>query len=146
MALNFNLGFPFLNHFSTPRFSRFCEASSTNNNAALLSLLLGNRKQPKFLRPRRHRARASLSESEDDVVHDSVSEILGEESLTKVSVAKDAGEVLAMIAEKSRSSYGVVSVNDCRLILNAAIDLGNTDLALSVFYAMRSSFDQGDSI
>ncbi|KAK8323980.1 hypothetical protein V6Z12_A12G269600 [Gossypium hirsutum] len=42
-------------------------------------------------------------------------------------------------------SGGVVSISDCRLIINAALDRSNADLALSVFYAMRSSFDTGVS-
>ncbi|XP_039046672.1 uncharacterized protein LOC120186911 [Hibiscus syriacus] len=51
-----------------------------------------------------------------------------------------------MIAQNQSESSGqlnggVVSVSDCRLIINAALDRNNADLALSVFYAMRSSFD-----
>lgn len=86
----------------------------------------------------RFRTRASLSESENEVV-----EIIDEEMLSRVSGAKDANEVLEIVAEKSKISSGVVSLKQCCSIIIAAIDRGNSDLALSVFYAMRSTFDQG---
>ncbi|KAL5750179.1 hypothetical protein ACOSP7_024782 [Xanthoceras sorbifolium] len=151
MTLNLNSGSPFLSSFAAPRFSKLYETSPTSNNStALLSLL--RPAATLFFNSRSlatTRRRASLSESEDGVVEDSVSELLDEEMLSRVSVAKDASEALEMIpdSEKSKrsSGSGVVSVNDCRLIINAAIGRGNTDLALSVFYAMRCSFDQGVS-
>ncbi|KAJ0049535.1 hypothetical protein Pint_14921 [Pistacia integerrima] len=143
MTLNLNLPSPFLSNFSTPRFSKFYETfpinSNGNNTAALLSLLFVTRSRPTTML-RSFKTRASLSESENGVV-----EILDEELLNRVSGAKDANEVLEMVAEKSQISSGVVSVNECCSIINAAIDRGNTDLALSVFYAMRSTFDQGVS-
>ncbi|KAL7159906.1 hypothetical protein ABFS83_01G059200 [Erythranthe nasuta] len=71
------------------------------------------------------------------------SEILDDELLVRVSAAKDAAEVLSSIAEDRCSTGGVVSPSDCRLIITAALDRGNADLALSVFSAMRSSFDSG---
>ncbi|KAL8063967.1 hypothetical protein ABFX02_01G060800 [Erythranthe guttata] len=71
------------------------------------------------------------------------SEILDDELLVRVSAAKDAAEVLSSIAEDRCSGGGVVSLSDCRLIITAALDRGNADLALSVFSAMRSSFDSG---
>ncbi|KAK6158416.1 hypothetical protein DH2020_005730 [Rehmannia glutinosa] len=70
------------------------------------------------------------------------SELLDDELLGRVSAAKDAAEVLSLIAEERRSG-GVVSASDCRLIISAALDRGNAELALSVFAAMRSSFDSG---
>ncbi|KAF6163743.1 hypothetical protein GIB67_038057 [Kingdonia uniflora] len=49
-----------------------------------------------------------------------------------------------MIAESSGGENGgVVSAADCCLIIAAAFDRNNAQLALSVFSAMRSSFDQG---
>lgn len=139
MTLNLNLCSPFLSGFSPPGFGKIYETSLSNKTNTLLSLLLSAKKV--HVRVRRSRTRASLSESENGVVGDV--DILDEELLSRFSGAKDASEVLEMLAEMSKRSGGVVSVNDCRLIINAAIDRGNTDLALSVFYAMRSSFDQG---
>ncbi|XP_022136768.1 uncharacterized protein LOC111008391 isoform X2 [Momordica charantia] len=71
-----------------------------------------------------------------------VSELLDEELLGDVSGAKDAGEALLVIADKSGRSGGTVAVSDCRLIIAAALERNNPELALSVFYAMRSSFYQ----
>ncbi|PIN01750.1 hypothetical protein CDL12_25745 [Handroanthus impetiginosus] len=71
------------------------------------------------------------------------SELLDDELLSRVSAAKDATEVLVLIAEESRRNGGVLSGADCRLIISAALDRGNAELALSVFSAMRSSFDSG---
>ncbi|KAI3468602.1 hypothetical protein Pfo_025265 [Paulownia fortunei] len=70
------------------------------------------------------------------------SELFDDELLGRVSAAKDAAEVLLLIAEE-RWSGGVVSASDCRLIISAALDRGNVELALSVFSAMRLSFDSG---
>ncbi|KAL3635707.1 hypothetical protein CASFOL_020254 [Castilleja foliolosa] len=70
------------------------------------------------------------------------SELFDDELLGRVSAAKDAAEALLLIAEERRGG-GVVSVSDCRLIISAALDHGNAELALSVFSAMRSSFGSG---
>lgn len=72
-----------------------------------------------------------------------VSELLDEELLNRVSAAKDAAEALLVIAELSNTSNGVVSTSDCCLIISTAIDRGNADLALSIFFAMRCSFSAG---
>ncbi|KAK0587091.1 hypothetical protein LWI29_017174 [Acer saccharum] len=150
MTLNLNLGSPFLSGFAAPRFSKLHETNSSSSSTVLLTLLRPAATLFFNSRSLATTTRASLSEDENGVVEDpvSVSEILDEELLSSVSVAEDANEALEIISdsEKSkRSSGGVVSVNDCRLIINAAVGRGNTDLALSVFYAMRSSFDQGVS-
>ncbi|EPS74072.1 hypothetical protein M569_00680, partial [Genlisea aurea] len=71
------------------------------------------------------------------------SEILDEKLLLRVSAAKDASEALLLIADERQKSGGVVDVADCRMIISSALDCGNADLALSVFSAMRSSFDGG---
>ncbi|KAI8569788.1 hypothetical protein RHMOL_Rhmol02G0304400 [Rhododendron molle] len=91
--------------------------------------------------------RASLSESENDVVAETSSfePLLDEDLLSRVSSARDASEALELIAEKAGRSGGVVSGADCCSIISAAFDRGNVDLALSVFYAMRSSFDLGEA-
>ncbi|OVA00979.1 hypothetical protein BVC80_8913g31 [Macleaya cordata] len=51
-----------------------------------------------------------------------------------------------MIAEKSQRNSGVVGTSDCCLIITTALERSNSCLALSVFSAMRSSFDQGSSV
>lgn len=135
MTLNLNLCCPnVISSFSTLRFGKFHETSPNlnNNTSALMSLLLAAKKPTRL---RGFKIEASLSESENGVVE--------EKLLSRVSGAKDASEVLEMVAESSKRSGGVLTVNECCLIINAAIDRGNTGLALSVFYAMRSSFDQG---
>ncbi|XP_027082690.1 uncharacterized protein LOC113779655 [Coffea eugenioides] len=73
-----------------------------------------------------------------------LSELLDEELLNWVSAAEDAAQVLNRIAERTNRSSGVVTSSDCCLIISAAIDRGNANLALSVFSAMRSSFDTSD--
>lgn len=84
------------------------------------------------------------SESANGIAEDSVSELLDEELLSKVSGAKDAQEALKMIDElPERKIGGVVSVSDCCTIISAALKKNNPELALSVFYEMRASFDQG---
>ncbi|KAJ8764924.1 hypothetical protein K2173_010389 [Erythroxylum novogranatense] len=69
-------------------------------------------------------------------------ELVNEALLARVSAAKDAAEALNIIAQMSQRNSGVVPVPDCCLIISSAIHRNNSDLALSVFYAMRSSFDQ----
>ncbi|KAJ4981058.1 hypothetical protein NE237_031895 [Protea cynaroides] len=87
------------------------------------------------------RLRASVSERADGSAEKSVSVLLDEELLGRVSCAKDADEALEMIAQKSNRNGGVVGTSDCCSIIAAALDRNNADLALSVFQAMRSSFD-----
>ncbi|XP_058203586.1 uncharacterized protein LOC131317912 isoform X2 [Rhododendron vialii] len=91
--------------------------------------------------------RASLSESENDVVAETSSfePLLDEDLLSRVSSARDASEALELIAVKPGRGGGVVSGADCCSIISAAFDRSNVDLALSVFYAMRSSFDLGEA-
>lgn len=73
--------------------------------------------------------------------------LLSEELLRRVSTAKDADQVLDILAE-ARESGGssVIGIDDCRVIIEAAFDRGDADLALSVFGAMHSGFDRGDSL
>ncbi|CAA2996841.1 uncharacterized protein LOC111375476 [Olea europaea var. sylvestris] len=70
-----------------------------------------------------------------------VSEVVDGEILSAIAAAEDASGVLNVIAEKTKKNGGVLSGSDCRLIISAALDSGNVDLALSVFSAMRSSFN-----
>lgn len=65
------------------------------------------------------------------------------ELISRVSACKDSNEVLELIAEMTKENSGVVSVQDCSSIITAAFNCDNADLALSVFSAMRSTFDQG---
>ncbi|XP_042500690.1 uncharacterized protein LOC122078669 isoform X2 [Macadamia integrifolia] len=88
------------------------------------------------------RIRASVSDRADGDAEKSVSGLLDEELLGQVSGAKDADEALDMIAQKSNRDGGVVGTSDCCSIITAALDRNNAVLALSVFHAMRSSFDQ----
>ena len=81
--------------------------------------------------------------SENDVARPSASKLLDDELLTRLSGARDADEALEMIAERSERSGGVVDIADCCSVISAALDQNNVNLALSVFYSMRSSFDQG---
>ncbi|KAG5563465.1 hypothetical protein RHGRI_006031 [Rhododendron griersonianum] len=90
----------------------------------------------------------SESESENDAVEETSSfepSLLGEDLLGRVSLARDASEALELIAEKAGRSGGFVSGADCCSIISAAFDRSNVDLALSVFYAMRSSFGLGEA-
>ncbi|PKA49784.1 hypothetical protein AXF42_Ash004326 [Apostasia shenzhenica] len=58
--------------------------------------------------------------------------------LRRILGAKDADQALEMIAEaKADTGGGVVENDDCRLVIAAALDRRNVDLALSVFHAMR---------
>lgn len=75
-----------------------------------------------------------------------VSQLLDDELLNWVSSADDAAQALDRIAERTSRSSGVVSCSDCALIISAAIARGNADLALSVFSAMRSSFDSSSDV
>ncbi|KAG6391451.1 hypothetical protein SASPL_149205 [Salvia splendens] len=70
------------------------------------------------------------------------SDLFDHELLARVSAAPDAAVALRLISEE-RGSAGHVTASDCRLIISAALDRGNADLALSVFSAMRSTFGSG---
>lgn len=75
---------------------------------------------------------------------DSGSSLLNEELLRRVSSAKDADQVLGIVAEaNSNVRSGVISASDCFLIIAAALERNNVELALSVFSAMRSVFSAG---
>lgn len=147
MNLNLHLTSPSLSGFAAPRFCNIHESSPQINNTTVLlhSLLKTASTFTRVPTTTSITTRASLSESENDVVEDSsVSEIFDEELLSRISLAKDANEALDIVFNSGRmETTRVVSVSDCRMILNAAICRGNTDLALSIFYAMRCSFDQG---
>ncbi|KAK8520924.1 hypothetical protein V6N13_077057 [Hibiscus sabdariffa] len=138
---------PWLSRFSPPNTKLF--DFPPNNNFTLLSLLLRSNPLSPLKTSKSFKPRASLKETQSNGVVGGTS-VLDEALLSRVSAAKDADEALQMIAQSKSESNGglnggVVSVSDCRLIINAALDRNNADLALSVFYAMRSSFDTGVS-
>ncbi|KAG0489046.1 hypothetical protein HPP92_007657 [Vanilla planifolia] len=65
--------------------------------------------------------------------------LLDENLLRRILEAKDAYQVLNMIAEARMDTVGCsVENDDCRAIISAAFDENNVELALSVFHAMRS--------
>ncbi|XP_022931518.1 uncharacterized protein LOC111437671 isoform X2 [Cucurbita moschata] len=119
-------------------------ASASNGTSVLMPLLLCSHALFRFTSfSKSTRVRASLNASNIDgaaAFENPVSELLDDELIGVVSGAKDADEVLRLIADKSGRNGGTVSVPDCRLIIAAALKRNNSELALSVFYAMRSSF------
>ncbi|KAL6986428.1 hypothetical protein U1Q18_019789 [Sarracenia purpurea var. burkii] len=147
--MTLNLGSVSLSPLSlpSPHFSNISTAAKTSSlfflifNTSCGTSVFKNRIVPAFSSSKKLRSKASLSESENEVVESSVSEFLDEDLLNRVSASKDAKEALDLIAEKYERSGGVVSNFDCHSIITAAFDRNNVDLALSVFSAMRSSFD-----
>ncbi|KAI3421460.1 uncharacterized protein J3R85_012281 [Psidium guajava] len=122
---------------------------SPSNTTALLSILLSggpyaaarhlrDPSSPSAVSRPSFESRASLSESDSGSPA-----ILRDGVVGEVSGAGDADEALRIIAEKTDRSGGLVGVSDCCSIMNAALERGNAELALSVFYAMRATFDQG---
>ena len=75
--------------------------------------------------------RASSAEGEEKYLDD--------ELLRRIIGSKDADQVLDLISEYRGGSVGVVETDTCFSIIEGALDRNNTDLALSVFSAMRSS-------
>ncbi|KAK7318103.1 hypothetical protein RJT34_02801 [Clitoria ternatea] len=128
-----------LHHHSSSPFPKLSETCAKNHttNTSFPSLNLC-----RFLN-----AKASVSESHNHISDDS-NLLLDQQLLLRVSAAaKDADEALQIISETSSRNGGVVSTSDCCSIISAALGRNNPQLALSVFYAMRSSFYQvGDSV
>lgn len=133
---------------STPSFSRLLPLHSSsfallklsetysNHTATTNPLLLFPSKPPRFLN-----VKASISESQNET---SNSNLLDQQLLLRLAAAaKDADEALQIIADNSSTNAGVVSNSDCCTIISAALDRNNPQLALSVFYAMRSTFHEG---
>lgn len=155
MALN--LGFASLSLLSHGSFSlsKFSEPSSSfsySNSNGVLFLLVGSVYRASFfdnlcsspsLNSKYVRIKASSSGSDNEANANSVLEELDDELLNRVSSAKDADEALQMIAEKRKTSGGVLANSDCCAIISTALERNNSELALSIFSAMRSSFAQG---
>ncbi|KAK2966524.1 hypothetical protein RJ640_019053, partial [Escallonia rubra] len=156
--MTLNLGSPWLSPHSLPSLNRFSTDTprSNSNTSALLYLLLTNYTSVRHQNfgaiaasSENFRANASLSESENKVSETYDSDLFeaSDELINLVSsTAKDASEALELIAEMSRRGGGTVSSSDCCRIISAALDRGNADLALSIFAAMRSSFDTGTAV
>ncbi|GAB2283521.1 hypothetical protein Dimus_018028 [Dionaea muscipula] len=155
MAAMMNLGSPLLSRlpFSpppTPHISRFSFSAFRSNKSTLMHLLLGVEAcaSASFIRFSSRDccccclgARSSVNESGNYVAEEEDFS-LDDELISRVSSAKDASEVLGMVAETSRRSGGVLCASDCCRIIAAAIKRNKFDLAMSIFNAMRSSFDQ----
>ncbi|XP_049398975.1 uncharacterized protein LOC125862896 [Solanum stenotomum] len=121
LPTNYSFLFSSTSHFSKNlTFSYYCSSKTSN-----------------------FKVKASLSEAEGEK---KVSELLDDGLISLVSTAKDASEVLDVIAQKTGRSGGVVSCSDCCLIIAAALDRSNADVAISVFDAMRSTFDPGTTV
>lgn len=72
------------------------------------------------------------------------SSLLDDNLLRRVAGKKDAQQAIDLIAEtKTNVSGGTVENDDCHLIIAAALDGKNVELALSIFYAMLSGRAQG---
>ncbi|KAF9602550.1 hypothetical protein IFM89_029849 [Coptis chinensis] len=139
MALSLNLAPPYLSRLSLPSSNcpsnNFSTHSPTYNNS--LFLLFLSKYTSHVSRFRNFKAHASFAEKGG-------SNMLSDELLSRISSAKEADEALVMIAEKVESNEGVVSSEDCCLIIKGAFESNNAELALSVYSAMRMSFfDQG---
>ncbi|KAJ8649525.1 hypothetical protein MRB53_002548 [Persea americana] len=154
MALN--LGSPWISHpipilFKTSAISSNCRSSLflllltrySSGIYALKHLSLSPSTSSSHPNNFHTRPRASSRAREDTNPENSSSEWLNDDLLRRVLGAKDADEALEMIAENCGRNGGVVGTEDCCSIIGAALDRNNTDLAFSVFSAMRSSFDDG---
>ncbi|KAK9121952.1 hypothetical protein Syun_019569 [Stephania yunnanensis] len=128
--------------------------TTTSNNNAFMILLISRFTRRISLssssfssRPRVSKALASgdgESEEEEEESAKQALDLDGDgELVRRISGAKDAEEVLEVIAERCEGSGGVVCVKDCCRIIGAAIERNNAQLACSVYSAMNSSFDQG---
>lgn len=133
-------------NISTPSFPRtlphpfyssfkLSETYSNRNNSSSYPLFIFT-KPLKFIN-----LKASVSESQNETSNSN--NLLDQQLLLRVaSTAKDADEALQIIADNSSTNGGVVSTSDCCSIISAALDRNNPQLALSVFYSMRSTFHQ----
>ncbi|KAI3713526.1 hypothetical protein L1987_72104 [Smallanthus sonchifolius] len=140
MSLNLTSPWPnrlYLHHHRFPSPSNDAASNSSKSQAFCSS------RTPNY---RNKYIKASLSESyHEGTVVDGDDAGSGDYELiiNKVSAAKDASVALQVFGEMTKRSGGVVTTSDCSSIISAALDRNNPDLALSVFQAMRSSFDAG---
>ncbi|KAI3951024.1 hypothetical protein MKW92_045562, partial [Papaver armeniacum] len=92
------------------------------------------------------KVKSSSSDKGNEIPEELDKNLLGDELINRILSMKDADEVLEMISEKYQKDTGVVGTSDCCMIINSALERGNFILALSIFSAMRSSFEQDSSI
>ncbi|XP_076885193.1 uncharacterized protein LOC143534636 [Bidens hawaiensis] len=149
--MTLNLTSPWPNHLylqSTHRLRLTSNESASNSSK---SQVFCRFRTPSY---KNNNMKASLSESyhegavvdgddDNDAAGYSSSENDYEVIINKASAAKDATDALQVFAEMSKRNGGVVSTSDCSSIISAALDRNNAGLALSIFQAMRSSFDAG---
>ncbi|XP_058732122.1 uncharacterized protein LOC131603721 [Vicia villosa] len=133
-------------NLSTPSFSRLLphpyshplfklSETCSNRNNAPHPLQIFTSSSSKFLN-----LKASVSQNET-----SNSNLLDQQLLHRIAAtAKDADEALQLISDHSSTNSGVVSTSDCCSIISASLERNNHQLALSVFYSMRSTFHQVD--
>ncbi|GKV40026.1 hypothetical protein SLEP1_g47708 [Rubroshorea leprosula] len=127
--MTLNLSSPRPSYFPPPHFTKPFQTPPISNcyNNTLFTFVFRSGSVPSVLiKTGPLNSRASLRETQNN--------------------AAEALELIALTLSKERNG-GVVEGHDCRSIIKAALDRNNADLALSVFYAMRSSFDTdiGDS-
>ncbi|KAL5052842.1 hypothetical protein RYX36_033524 [Vicia faba] len=85
--------------------------------------------------------KASVSQNETS----NSNNVLDQQLLHRIAAtAKDADDALHLISDYCSTNSGVVSTSDCCSIISASLDRNNHQLALSVFYSMRSTFHQVD--
>ncbi|CAI8619590.1 unnamed protein product [Vicia faba] len=85
--------------------------------------------------------KASVSQNETS----NSNNLLDQQLLHRIAAtAKDADDALHLISDYCSTNSGVVSTSDCCSIISASLDRNNHQLALSVFYSMRSTFHQVD--
>lgn len=132
-------------NLSTPSFSpslphpsfKISETCSNRNNPLLIFTASSLHKPSKFIN-----LKASVSQNETS----NSNNLLDQQLLHRIAAtAKDADEALQLIADYSSDNSGVVSASDCCSIISASLERNNHQLALSVFYSMRSTFHQGVS-
>ncbi|KNA20195.1 hypothetical protein SOVF_054710 [Spinacia oleracea] len=148
MALNFTSQF-LLSHPYSPFLSH-------HHQKSMFLLFLRNNLEPSSSSSRTlwnysaisSTVRASISDIRNGVSGEEEGDnsVLDDELIGRASSLKEASEVLQLIADNGSNnggSGGVVNCEDCCRIISAALLCYNSDLALSIFAAMRSSaFDQ----
>ncbi|KAL2902835.1 Ribosome-binding protein 1 [Bienertia sinuspersici] len=149
MALTFRS--PFL--LSHPSSSRFLSSPYNSHNhhhhKNMFLLLLHNNLEPSFCSLSCWNSssidvsvQASTSSTQNDVANGDEKDefLLDDELISRASSLNDASEVLQLIVETNNGrNGGVVSCFDCCKIISTALFCNNSDLALSIFAAMRSS-------
>ncbi|KAF5187586.1 Pentatricopeptide repeat (PPR) superfamily protein [Thalictrum thalictroides] len=155
MALIMNnsiLAQPYVFRISSPSSNQSKFSANYNNNSVFVLLLskytshsVSNLNNLNFKTKAAASSSSSSNRRVENTENNSNLEILDDVLLNRISSLKDAEEVLMLIAEKSERNGGILSTSDCSSIIKAAFDRNNAQLALSVYSAMRSNFNQGVS-